>query len=117
MTVMQVIAALGIYNVWLLRFSKPTAWRGGSATTMKDEFAVYGLPASMVAVIGGLKLLFATLLLVGTWYPAVTRPAAIGLALLMLGAIAMHVKVRDPIAKSLPAAAMLMLAAIVAYAA
>lgn len=28
-TVIQVIVALGIYNVWLLRFGKATSWRGG----------------------------------------------------------------------------------------
>ena len=27
----QVVIALGIFNVWLLRFGKPTSWRGGTA--------------------------------------------------------------------------------------
>jgi uncharacterized membrane protein YphA (DoxX/SURF4 family) len=115
-TVIQIVVALGIYNVWLLRFGKPTSWRGGSATNMKEEFAVYGLPPAAVGMIGGLKLLCATLLIAGIWFPIVTRPAAIGLAILMLGAISMHVKVKDPVEKSLPAVTMLVLATIVALA-
>jgi uncharacterized membrane protein YphA (DoxX/SURF4 family) len=112
-TALQVIAALGIYNVWLLRAGKATNWRGGDSTTMVEEFAVYGLPPIAVRVVGSLKLLFATLLLVGLWVPVVTRPAALGLAALMLGAVAMHVKVKDPLEKSLPAATMLVLCLIV----
>ena len=40
----QVIAALGIFNVWIIRFGKATNWRGGDAKNLKDEFQVYGLP-------------------------------------------------------------------------
>ena len=68
----QVVVALGIYNVWLLRFGKSTNWRGGTARTMKEEFAVYGLPGWFMGVVGFLKLLFATLLIVGLWVPVVT---------------------------------------------
>lgn len=112
--VLQVLIALGILNVWLLRFGKATAWRGGSATNMKEEFAVYGLPAWAVGVVGFLKVLLAILLIVGLWVPSVTRPAAVGLAFLMLGAVAMHVKVKDPAKKSVPAASVLILCLIVA---
>jgi hypothetical protein len=114
--VIQVIIALGIFNVWLLRFGKPTGWRGGSAQNLKEEFQTYGLPDGFVWVIGFLKLLFAVLLVAGIWFPAVTRPAAIGVAVLMLGAVAMHVKVKDPLMKSLPAFTMLVLSVIVAAA-
>ena len=112
--VLQVVIALGIFNVWIVRFAKPTAWRGGDATTMQQEFAVYGLPAWSVQVIGALKLLCAAGLIVGIWVPAVTLPAAAGLAVLMLGAIAMHIKVKDPLKKSLPALTMLVLCLLVA---
>lgn len=112
--VIQIIIALGIFNVWVLRFGKPTEWRGGSATNMKKEFQTYGLPAWMVPVVGFLKLTFASCLVVGIWFPMLTRPAAIGLAILMLGAVVMHVKVKDPLKKSLPALTMLVLSVIVA---
>ena len=99
--IIQVAVALGMYNVWLLRFGKSTNWRGGTAR--KEEFAVHGLPGWFMGVVGFLKLLFATLLIVGVWYPVVTRPAAGGLAVLMAGAVAMHFKVKDPPLRSLPA--------------
>jgi uncharacterized membrane protein YphA (DoxX/SURF4 family) len=114
--VIQVVIALGIYNVWLVRFGKSTDWRGGTARNLKEEFAVYGLPGWFMGVVGFLKLLFATLLIAGIWFPAVTRPAAAGLAVLMLGAVAMHMKVKDPLKRSLPAFTMLVLSVIVAVA-
>ncbi len=114
--VFQVIVALGIYNVWLLRFGKATEWRGGTAKNMKEEFEVYGLPAWFMGLVGFLKLLLATLLIVGVWYQPVTRPAALGMAVLMLGAIAMHIKVNDPLKRSFPALAMLVLSGIIALA-
>lgn len=108
----QIIIALGLYNVWLLRFGKATEWRGGDATSMQEEFAVYGLPPWFMYVVGGLKLLLATALLIGIWVPVLVKPAALGLALLMVGAIAMHVKVKDPWKRALPAATMLILSLI-----
>jgi uncharacterized membrane protein YphA (DoxX/SURF4 family) len=114
--VTQMVVALGIYNVWLVRFRKSTNWRGGTARNLKEEFQVYGLPGWFMGLVGFLKLLFATLLIVGVWVPALTRPAAAGLAVLMLGAVAMHVKVRDPALRSLPAFTMLVLCVVLAVA-
>ena len=114
--IIQVAIALGIYNVWLLRFGKSTNWRGGTARNLKEEFAVYGLPGWFMGVVGVLKLLCATLLIAGLWFPAVTRPAAAGLAVLMAGAVAMHFKVKDPPLRSLPAFVMLALSLFVAVA-
>lgn len=114
--ILQVIIALGIFNVWLLRFGKSSGWRGGDASNMKEEFAVYGLPAWFVYVVGGLKLLAAVLLVVGIWYPPVVMPAALTVAVLMLGAVAMHAKVGDPPKRSLPAFTLLVLSLIVAFA-
>jgi hypothetical protein len=110
----QVVIALGIANVWLVRSGKVTAYRGGEARTMQEEFAVYGLPPWSVWSIGALKLALAAALVVGIWIPELVRPAAIGMAVLMLGAVAMHVKVRDPLLKALPAAGMLALSVFVA---
>lgn len=114
--VIQVIIALGIFNVWLLRYRKATGWRGGNARNLKEEFDVYGLPGWFMRLVGFLKLLFAALLIAGTWFPPVTKPAAFGMAILMLGAVSMHVKVKDPWKRSLPAFLMLALSLIVAVA-
>ena len=76
---------------------------------MREEFAVYGLPSWFMVLAGSLKLLFATLLIVGLGNPALAQVGALGLAVLMLGAVAMHFKVNDPAIKALPAFTMLAL--------
>jgi hypothetical protein len=113
-TIVQVVIALGIYNVWLVRYGRSTNWRGGTAQNLKEEFAVYGLPGWFMGIVGFLKLLFATLLIVGIWFPLVTKPAAAGMAVLMAGAVTMHLKVKDPFLRSLPAFTMLILSLVVA---
>ena len=112
--IIQAVVALGIFNVWVLRFGKSTDWRGGAAANMKEEFQIYGLPGWSVQVVGSLKLLFAACLVAGIWFQPLTKPAAVGIAVLMLGAVAMHLKVKDPLKKSLPALTMLVLSVIVA---
>ena len=110
----QLIIGFGLLNVWILRPSKATAWRGGKAATMREEFGVYGLPGWFMTVIGFLKITLALALIAGVWFPEITRPAALGIATLMLGAVAMHVKVKDRPMKSLPAFSLLLLALFVA---
>ena len=114
--VVQIVVALGILNVWLLRRGRPTAFRGGDAKNMEEEFAVYGLSKGAMVAIGVLKIACAVALIAGVFIPSLTRPAAIVLGVLMLGAVAMHVKVRDPLRKSLPAAVMLLLCGLIAVA-
>ena len=111
----QIVAALGLLNVWLLRSSQATPYRGGEARSMREEFQAYGLPAWFTYVIGALKIGVAVCLLVGIWVPALVLPAALLLCVLMLGALAMHVKVHDPLKKSLPALGMLALALIIVW--
>ena len=111
----QIIIALSIYNVWFFRYKKPTKYRGGEAQSMKDEFATYGLPDYFVWVIGFSKVTLATLLLLGIYYHVFVFPASVGMALLMVGAIAMHVKVKDDIIKSLPATIFLILSLSIAF--
>ena len=106
---LQVVVALGLLNVWILRSRSATSYRGGSAKTLKEEFAAYGLPEAVFYLVGALKITAALLLLVGLWIPVVVAPAAGLVALLMVGALAMHAKVKDPPVRSLPASAMLFL--------
>ncbi|MEM6392137.1 MAG: DoxX family protein [Planctomycetota bacterium] len=111
----QIIIALGIFNVWFLRFNKPTAYRGGSAQNLREEFAAYGLPSWFMYTIGFLKVSLAVLLLVGIALPTLVLPAALGMAALMAGAIAMHLKVKDPPKRAAPATAMLALSLLAAF--
>lgn len=113
-TVFQIIIALGIFNVWIVRYGKETNWRGGEAKNMKEEFAAYGLPAEVMFIIGGAKIILAICLILGIWVPFLVTPAATAMALLMLGAVSMHVKVKDPIQKSFPALTMLVMSLVVA---
>ena len=108
----QVAAALWILNVWILRFNKETEYRGGDAKNMVEEFTNYGFPAKAVYVIGAVKISLALLLLFGFWIDSVTRPAAAGLALIMLGAIGMHGRVGDRPKKAMPATSVFALSTI-----
>ena len=112
--IIQLAIALGILNVWLLRRSKQTGWRGGDARNLKEEFAVYGLPMWFMGAVGFFKIALAALLILGMWLPSITQPAAAGMAVLMLGAVSMHLKVGDPLKKSLPAFSLLVLCLVVA---
>jgi len=100
--VFQLTVALGILNVWLLRASKATPFRGGDAKTLREEFAAYGLPYWFMCVVGVLKVGLALALLAALWFDRVAPPASIALGLLMLGAFVMHLKVKDPVRKALP---------------
>lgn len=105
--VLQILAALGLLSVWILRARSATAYRGGEARSLREEFSAYGLSDAVFYVVGGLKISAAILLLVGIWYPQVVLPAAAVVAGLMLGALAMHAKVKDPLIRSVPALLML----------
>jgi len=112
---LQLIVGLSILNVWLIQPTKNTQWRGGSATTIKEEFKVYGLPEWSCYLIGFLKVALALALLAAIWFPQLLRPAAIGLGLLLTGSIIMHLKINDPIKKSFPAFLFLCICAYLAF--
>ncbi len=115
LSVLQVVVALGLLNVWLLRFNQRTGYRGGNAGNMKEEFAHYGMPEWSMWLVGGLKVAIAVCLLVGLWVHALVLPAAGLLCVLMLGALLMHVKVSDPMKKSLPALSLLVIAGVLCW--
>ena len=111
----QIVIAVSIYNVWFLRFNKPTIYRGKDAQNIREEFISYGLPDALVWIVGALKVVFATMLVIGIYYQPLIFPAAVGMATLMLGAIIMHLKVKDQPIKSLPAAIFLILSLTIAF--
>lgn len=99
----QVGASLWIFNVWFNRFDEDTGYRGGDATNMREEFEEYGLSERTMYAAGAAKVTLASLMLIGLFVPKLVRPASTGLAALMLGAIGMHVKVKDPVKRAIPA--------------
>lgn len=64
-------------------------------------------------LIGILKVGLALTLIAGIWISDLTLIGAIAIAVLMAGAVTMHLKVRDPLKKSLPALSLLLLSVIV----
>ena len=112
--ILQLVVGLGLLNVWVVRSRSATAYRGGDATTLRGEFAAYGLPGAAFLVVGGLKIGSALVLIAGVWFALPVAVAAGIVAVLMAGAIAMHVKVRDPAMKALPASLMLVMSAAIA---
>lgn len=112
---LQIIVSLGLLNVWLIRAPKETSYRGGEAKNLRQEFATYGLPVWFYYLIGVLKVGSALALLYGLWNSAVALFASFVVVGLMIGAIAMHLKVKDPFIKSLPALLMLAMSAAVVF--
>lgn len=98
-----------IFNVWFLRSAMPTAYRGANASSLKEEFIAYGLGEVGFYLIGAIKLLAALGLLIGLFWEKSIRVSAMTVALLMSGAIAMHLKVADPLMRSVPAITLLLL--------
>lgn len=112
--ILQVIVGLGILNVWLIRANLATAYRGGDAKNLREEFATYGLPSWFFYLVGALKITCALCLLVGIWIHVLVIPGSVGLAILMAGAFSMHLKVKDPFQKAWPSLVMLALSVTIA---
>ena len=107
--ILQLVVGLGLLNVWLVRARSSTSYRGGDSKTLKEEFAAYGLPEMAFYIVGILKVGSAIVLILGIWLNLPVRAATIVIAGLMVGALAMHVKVKDPVTKSVPAFVILVL--------
>lgn len=106
---LQLVVGLGLLNVWLVRAGSATDYRGGESKTLREEFGAYGLPDAAFYAVGALKIFFGSLLVAGLWFDLPVRAAAGAIALLMVGALIMHVKVGDPPKRSVPAALMLVM--------
>jgi len=107
--ILNLVIAITLLNVWLIRFNKETIYRGGDSNSMLEEFLTYGLPKWFMYVIGSMKVIIAILLILGIWISSLNLYSYIILCVLMLGAIIMHLKVKDKIIKSAPAISILTL--------
>ena len=111
----QVVIGLSVMRVWTINFNKSTPWRGGGARNMKEEFTAYGLPIWMVYFVGALKVIFSIGLIAGLWIPELVSFSASGIAIFMFFAILMHVKIKDPIKKSIPALTFMVLSLLIIF--
>ena len=117
--ILQILIAFGLLNVWLVRSGRATKYRGSGAQNIKEEFAVYGLPVWFMYTVGFLKISIAIILLISLFVSGLLATVGLGalliLAILMLGAISMHIKVKDPFIKTLPAIIMFVMSVLAVY--
>lgn len=102
-TIAQLIIALSIVYVWVFRFNNIVV-----------EFKMYGLNDLTRSIVGATKIVLATLLVVGIWYPTLVFVPAILMGLLMVSAQFFHFKVHNPWKKHVPSLFLLILCVFVA---
>ena len=112
--VLSVFVGLTIINVWLFRSNRSTSYRGGDATNLIEEFAVYGLEDYFL-IIGIIKVSLAIILILSLYYNKLRLFASLGIAIMMLVAINMHMSVVDELIKLTPAATMLISSLLIVY--
>ncbi len=100
----QIIVALSIGIVWIFRFDN-----------IVKEFKQYGLSDLVRTLVGSAKIVLATLLMVGIWYPQLVLVPALLMAFLMLSAQYFHFKVKNPWQKHIPSLFLLALCIFIAF--
>ena len=114
--VLSVFVGITIINVWLFRAGRSTSFRGGNATNLLEEFAVYGLEDYFL-IIGIIKVSLAIVLILSLYFSKLRLFASLGIAIMMLVAVYMHMSVGDELIKSLPASSLLISSLLIAYSA
>ena len=112
--ILSVVVGLTVINVWLFRSNRSTSYRGGDATSLLEEFQVYGLEDYFL-IIGIIKVSLAIMLLLSLYFKKLSFFASTGIGIMMLVAVYMHVNVGDELIKSMPASVMLASCLIIAY--
>ena len=113
--ILKLIVGLSIINVWTLNASKPSKCSVGSAETLAQEFAVYGLPKWLMFVIGAFKISLSLMLIASIYESDLTQYAGLGLAFFLSGSVLSHLKINDPFYKSIPALSFLLLCLVLVY--
>jgi uncharacterized membrane protein YphA (DoxX/SURF4 family) len=101
---LQCLVAAAIFFVWVVRYEN-----------IVTEFKSYGLPVWLRDLIGILKLTFALLLVVGIERPFFAVVGALGVIVLMAGAVVTHLRVKSPMLKMLPSLCLLACSAVIAW--
>ena len=78
-------------------------------------FEVYNLPKPFCYFVGFLKVGLSLILLASIYLESLTLIGSLGLAVLLLGSIVMHIKVKDELLKSFPALLFFILNIAIAY--
>ena len=112
--ILSVVVGLTVINVWLFRSNRSTSYRGGDASSLLEEFQVYGLDDYFL-IIGIVKVSLAIMLLLSLYFKKLSFFASSGIAVMRLVAVFMHINVGDELIKSMPASVMLTSCLIIAY--
>ncbi|MBS4062002.1 MAG: DoxX family protein [Bacteroidetes bacterium] len=99
----QAIVAISIVIVWVFRFDN-----------IVKEFKQYGLSDLTRTVVGSAKIILATLLAAGIWFPSLVLIPALMMAFLMISAQYFHFKVKNPWQKRVPSLFLLLLCLFIA---
>lgn len=99
----QAIVAISIVIVWVFRFDN-----------IVKEFKQYGLSDLTRTMVGSAKIILATLLVAGIWYPSLVLIPALMMAFLMISAQYFHFKVKNPWQKRMPSLFLLLLCLFIA---
>ena len=99
----QIIVALSIVIVWVFRFDN-----------IVKEFKQYGLSDLTRTMVGSAKIVLATLLVAGIWYPSLVLIPALIMAFLMISAQYFHFKANNPWQKRMPSLFLLLLCLFIA---
>ena len=103
--VAQIAVALAVGYVWIFRFDNIVL-----------EFRQYGLSDLTRTMVGASKIILATLIVAGIWYPALVLVPAIIMGLLMVGAQFYHFQAHNPWRKHVPSLVLLLLCVFIAFA-
>ncbi len=99
----QLIVAVSIVIVWVFRFDN-----------IVKEFKQYGLNDLTRTLAGSIKIVLATLLVAGIWYPSLVLIPALMMAFLMASAQYFHFKVKNSWQKRIPSLFLLLLCLFIA---
>ena len=84
--ILSVVVGLTVINVWLFRSGKSTSYRGGNASSLIEEFEVYGL-SDYFLTIGIIKVGLAILLILSLYFQKLERIVYVILALSMVASL------------------------------
>ena len=101
---LQALVAASVFFVWVVRYGN-----------IIEEFRQYGLPEWLRDLVGILKVTFALMLLIGIERAPLAVAGALGIALLMGGAVFTHLRVKKSLFKMLPSLTLLVLSIIIAF--
>ncbi len=101
---LQALVAASVFFVWVVRYAN-----------IVHEFQEYRLPDWLRDLVGILKLTFALMLLIGIERAQFAVIGGIGIALLMGGAFATHLRVKSPVFKILPCLILMFLSLVIAW--